>query len=88
MTNKKSSKTRIAKAIAKVFGITQAEAKMAVYTGKEDPGQWSPSADFVIHLEGVGLPYEGSQEAWHKIEEAAGIWIEPYNNAVLSAWND
>lgn len=88
MTNRKTTKARITKAIAKAFGLTIDEAKMAVYLGKEDPGQWAPDADFIIHLEGLGLPYETRHGTWEAIAEEAGIWIEPYNNAVLCAYHD
>lgn len=82
------TKARIAKAISKVFGVPLADVRGVVFKGHEDVGEWNPSADFIIHLEGIGLPYEYAETQWKEIEELAGIWIEPYNSCVLSAYKD
>ena len=62
----------------------------AVYTGKDDPGQWAPKAIAVIHCEsGIPSGYYDSeiQDSWTTIENQLqemgyNIYIETINAAV------
>ena len=65
----------------------------ATFLGEEDPGQWSPSAQVVVHCES-GLPsglYEPFySEKWYEVDNELGdLYHEPINSAVLAfyeAW--
>ena len=84
---------RLKSAILKEFGGYISESgerameiiDQSVYTGKGDPGQWSPDALAVIHCES-GVPhgyynhYIG--ERWYKVGDELDVIIEDYNCAV------
>ena len=57
----------------------------AVYTGADDPGQWSPDALAVIHCE-FGIPHGYYNyrlgERWYEVGDELGVIIEDYNCAV------
>jgi len=95
--------TQVRKAIFEVFrehipGNTKAE-KMAVirkatYTGKADPGGWSPTAAVVIHTES-GIPNPSYEcgggwpitEGWTKVSESLDRhYCETYNGAVMAVY--
>jgi len=67
----------------------------AVYTGKDDPGQWSPDAIAIIHCES-GIPsgdYDPDiAETWINISDALqdlghSVFIESINPAVKAVYN-
>lgn len=67
----------------------------AVYTSKNDPGQWSPNAIAVIHCES-GIPngdYDPDiAEKWINISDALqdlghNVFIETINPAVKAVYN-
>jgi len=95
--------TQVRESIFEVFGEyipgnTKAE-KMAViredtFTGKSDPGGWSPTAAVVIHTEsGIPNPYYELgggwpiTEGWAKVTESLnGHHCETYNGAVVAVY--
>ena len=94
--------TRVREAIYAEFGRhipgkTKAQ-KMAVirdntFTGKDDPGGWSPWAAVVIHTEGSGIPNPTWDETpgfvivegWFRVSDALGDhFCETVNSAVMT----
>jgi hypothetical protein len=70
------------------------EIRSATYTGKGDPGGWSPGAAVVIHTEsGIPTPTfdetPGFQiiEGWFRVsDELETHYCETVNAAVISVW--
>ena len=69
--------------------------KKHIYTGKSDPGEWSPGALVVVHTEcGLPNPCDGDgcsmDEEWRKVDKDASyllgyaIYHEPVNGAVVA----
>jgi len=92
----KDIKALITKTFADHEGYTQSEYRDivdgAVYTGEDDPGQWSPNAVAVVHCES-GIPsglYDDTsdvQQMWIDIDEELrelghDIFVEDINAAV------
>lgn len=64
--------------------------KEATFTGKTDPGGWSPSAAVIIHLES-GIPsgmYDHRiDEKWYEVSQQLGThFVEPINGAVSGVY--
>lgn len=77
-------------------GLLRAENKVRemmaedIFTGRDDPGQWSPMAVAVIHCEnGLDSGYynQFAQERWTEVEERLpGYYVESINAAVLGLY--
>ena len=90
--------TRVRSAIFKKLGRAISsdpkEAKRiieeATFTGRTDPGEWSPSAAVVIHLEtGIPTPYDSvrADNAWFDISDSLKThYVEYINGAVLAVY--
>ena len=57
------------------------------FTGENDPGQWAPHAEVVIHCK-TGLP-DGGSSFWMSeplVDDLAvsGLWAETINGAVVA----
>jgi len=61
-----------------------------VFAGKLDPGQWSPNASAIVHIEALMIP--GNEEVrlieqWAKASEAlGGAGFEQINSAVVGVY--
>jgi hypothetical protein len=89
-----NKKQAVIEAIHKVFGdfVDKDRIKKAVFTGKSDPGQWSPKALVVVHTES-GIPnpcnYPELYDKWYKINDELkqmgfNLSFEPVNGAVIA----
>lgn len=62
------------------------------FTGKDDPGQWSPTARVIVHCKsGIdsGAYETYFQDQWYKIDEELGnLYHEPYNAAIITFWEN
>jgi hypothetical protein len=95
-----SNLTIVRKAVAEVWGSfissdkaeVQRIIKAATYTGKNDPGQWAPSAAVVIHTES-GIPNGGYNprdiERWFEVSDMLpNLSVEHVNGAVIAVYKD
>ena len=93
-----SSLQRVREAIEEVWGNsissdmqrTRKIIKDATYTGKNDPGGWSPSSEVVIHCEsGIpnGLYSTRGIENWERVSDLLGdLYCEHINGAVIAVY--
>ncbi len=90
MPRKTSVRTAFIRAIANEFSLTQKQVRCDVFTGKTDPGEWSPSAQVVIHTEGfIPDAIFGDMDAWSRIDDVVqaqgfNVFSEPINAAVIA----
>lgn len=84
-----SNREKVIRALCEVFNLKREQVERDVFTGKTDPGQWSPRAEVVIHTEGA-IPSDGGYsvsitEKWFAVtEKLDGLFCEPVNGAVVA----
>lgn len=79
------------KAAMRLYGITEGEAKAAIYCPTEDPGEWAPKSMAVINLETGHLPVSYWSPTFLdqciELGDAAGVgYVECINAAICAVY--